>query len=88
MEDIKFPIQTTVTLHGGKTWEGDGFEDDKGVWYNHDDVSNELHDRLRYLVMEVDVTIEIDEDGSTYFTHINNHRLQNTVGNPTRIKGT
>ncbi len=66
MNKLEFPIKLDYAVNGEKFTEDDRFNDlvDKG--YDEDFLS----DHFRYLVYELECSLELHENGDSYITHI------------------
>lgn len=81
-KEIEWPIITNVYVHGDKTFEDDLFDINTRVQYDIDDFEIKLVKAFKYLVYEMTVRCELYEDGSVFWTHINNVEL------PKKMKAT
>ena len=74
---MEFPIKTTEYLNGGKTGESDLFDDlQEEGW-----TEQQLESVPRYLVYELELEVEITEDGDTYITHVQGQKLETPIKN-------
>jgi hypothetical protein len=72
---MNYPIKTKEYLHGGKVYETDLADDLQEAGY-----PSSMTDNLpRYLVCELELDVEIDEDGTTRITHVQGQKLATPI---------
>ena len=74
---MKYPIKTKEYLHGSKVWESDLPDDLMEEGYTKEQVES----LPRYLVYELELDVEIDEDGTTTITHVAGQELETPIKN-------
>jgi len=75
---MNYPIKTKEYLHGGKVGESDLMDDLIDEGYSEEMLEKSLP---RYLVYELELDVEIDEDGNTYITHVAGQELETPIKN-------
>ena len=75
---MNYPIKTTEYLHGGKTGESDLFDDLEEAGYTPE----QLEAVPRYLIYELELELEIAEDGTVTITHVAGYELPEPIVNP------
>ena len=73
---MDYPIKTKEYLHGGKVGESDLFDDLLEEGYSEEMLEKSLP---RYLVYELELDIEIHENGNAYITHVAGQKLETPV---------
>ena len=72
---MEFPIKTKEYLHGDKVGETDLFDDlQEEGW-----TEKQLENLPRYLVYELELDIEIHENGDAFITHVAGQKLETPV---------
>lgn len=80
MSSIVWPIKMKAYLHGGKFGEDEGYEEIANMFnMNVDDVYDEVG--IKYLVHELELDVEIDQDSNIHITHINGQKLNTPIVN-------
>jgi hypothetical protein len=74
---MNYPIKTKEYLHGGKVGESDLYEDLLEDGYP----ASMLQNLPRYLVYELELDVEIHENGDTVITHVAGQKLNTPITN-------
>ena len=75
---MDFPIKTTEYLHGGKVGESDLPDELAEEGYTE----KQLESLPRYLIYELELEVEIAEDGTVTITHVAGYELPEPIVNP------
>lgn len=70
-----FPIKVKEYLHGSKFWESDmpdELREEHGV-------AEEVLEKIRCLVYELELDVEIHENGDTFITHVAGQKLATPI---------
>jgi hypothetical protein len=75
---MEYPIKVKECLYGGKVWESDLPDELEERGYPEEMIEKVLP---RYLVYELELDVEIDEDGNTTITHVAGQKLPTPITN-------
>ncbi len=76
MNKLEFPIKVTEYLHGEKFWENDKFGELVDEGYDE-----KFLEQFRYLVYELELSLELRENGNIYITHVAGQKLDKPIKN-------
>jgi hypothetical protein len=76
MSELTFPIKLTEYLHGDKFWETDTPDE-----LREQGVSDEVLEKFRYLIYELELGVELHENGDVHVTHIAGQKLKQPIIN-------
>jgi hypothetical protein len=76
MSNATLPIKLTEYLHGEKFWETD-----TPAKLKEQGVSEEVLEKFRYLVYELELAVELHENGDVHITHVAGQKLNQPIIN-------
>ena len=76
MSNATLPIKLTEYLHGERFWETDAPAELK-----EQGVSEEVLEKFRYLVYELELAVELHENGDVHITHVAGQKLNQPIIN-------